>query len=271
MNDQPTRHETEVLERPTTPWKVYLASVLVVLLVFGVVTWLLGLGPFAYRQIWYGTSEIYILNMTARTVEVTLDKGTGISIGPESADRAPILGGTTHVVTRGPDGEIIEELDVFVSGFPVFYNVQGERCLVVADVSSFYAPGKDKRVKILTRFSAGAKIVNLPHNNIIWPRQTLRDKVEGGADGVAWVEIVACPLLEEEEEHVLASHLEILLTERKRREQELKKLKEIQRLMIEGDSNGVDNLVGGTGAVLGPGPKDAGSTVPEVGTDALGP
>jgi hypothetical protein len=216
-------------------------SVGVVLLVFGGVTWALGLGPFAYRQIWYGTSEIYILNMTDHAVSVTLDGGTPREIGSEAADRAPVLGGTTHIVTRNEDGNLIEEMDIKVDGAPVFYNVEGAKCLALADVASYYGAG-DKRVEILETFPRGTRLISLPHDNIIWPRQTLRDEVAGG-DGVAWIEMVACTMLDASNERLLLTHLDLLLTERKRVEQARAKQREINRLMMKGESESVEGII----------------------------
>jgi hypothetical protein len=243
---EPTEPE---IRKPAPPWMMYLSVILAVIVVFGVVTWALGLGPFAYRQIYYGTSEIYMLNMSDEAVTVTLDGGKPLELVPESADRTPLLGGTTHVITRKKDGTVLEEFDVFVDGAPVFYNVAGAKCLALSDVSSYYRGG-DKGIEVLATYGRGTKIIPLPHDNIIWPRQTLRDEVRGGA-GVAWIEMVACPLAEVGEENVLAGHLDFLLTERKQREQELKKQAEINRMMMNGDSDGVDKLVKtGGGATL---------------------
>ena len=246
------------IRKPAPPWLMYLSVVLAVVMIFGGVTWALGLGPFAYRQIYYGTSEIYMLNMSDQVVSVTLDGGKPYELSPESADRTPLLGGTTHVVTRDKDGAVLEEFDVFVDGAPIFYNVAGAKCLALADVSSYYRGG-DKGIELLGTYKRGTKIVALPHDNIIWPRQTLRDEVRGGA-GVAWIEMVACSLVEGGEDHLLAGHLDFLLTERKQREQELKKQAEINRMMMNGDSDSVDKLV----------KKSSGATLalPDAGADA---
>ena len=248
MDERMTDTPESEIRTPAPPVLMYAAVVVGVVLIFGVVTWALGLGPFAYRQIWYGTSEIYILNMSDEAVTVSLDGGSGLEVVPQSADRTPLLGGTTHVVTRRKDGSVVEEFDVFVDGAPVFYNVSGAKCLAVADVSSYYRGG-DKGIEVLATYKLGTKVVPLPYDNMIWPRQTLRDEVRGGS-GVAWIEMVACSLLEPGEAHLLASHLDFLLTERKQREKDLKTQAEINRLMMQGDSAGVDDLVGGATLAL---------------------
>ncbi len=236
--------EDEMIPTPTPTWIIYTSTVLGIVLIFGLVTWLLGLGPFAYRQIWYGTSEVYILNMTAQNVEVTLDKGQAITIGPESAERTPILGGTTRIVSRDATGEILEDLEVFVDGNPVLYNVQGERCMALSDVSGFYLPTQPKGIEILATFPKGTSLIPLPNDRIIWPRETLRDQVKNASAGVSWIELVSCPLLDPDDRHVLEAHLDIVLTERKKKEQELKKMREMREMMLRGGTEAIDESLG---------------------------
>jgi hypothetical protein len=252
MSEQGEAGIEEAAPRSAPLWLVYGGVAGGVVLIFGLVTWLLGLGPFAYRQIFYGTSEIYVLNMTGRPVVVTLDRGTGLKVGPEAAERTPILGGTTRLVTRDEAGAVIEELEVFVDGKPIFYNVQGERCLALSDVSSFYLPGREKGVEIKEVFEKGTTLVHLPHERMIWPRQTLRDQVINAEQGVGWIEIVACPLLDPEERAVLEGHLDAQLTERKQKEQDEAKMREMQRRMLMGGGEAVDEA-------FGLGPKGAGA------------
>lgn len=236
----PESFEEEAPRAPAPPWMVYIGITGAVVLAFGLITWMLGLGPFAYRQILYGTTQVYVLNMTDQDVEVTLDKGTGLEVKAEQAQRAPVLGGSSTLVTRDKQGKVIEEMEVFTDGRPLFYNVGGQQCLVLAEVSSFYLPGRDKSVKIIEAFPKGTKIVPLPHDRMVWPRQTLRDQVKNAEGGVAWIEMVACSLLDPEERHVLESHLYTKLTERKRIEEERKKLEELQRKMLYEGSEAVD-------------------------------
>lgn len=249
---------------PGSPWGLYLGVALAGVAVFGLFTWMLGLGPFAYRQILYGTAEIYILNMTDQPVTVQLDSGTPIEVGPESAERTPILGGTTRIITRSESGEVLEEVDAFVDGNPVFYNVSGERCLVLSDVSSFYMGSPQPGVEIQEVFKKGTRIVPLPNERVIWPRETLRDQLTGAGNGVAWIELVGCTLTEPQERHVLQSYLDVQLTERKRVEQERRKAEEIRRQMMRGGGEAVDEALGkkpgGGGARLAvpPSPGDAG-------------
>lgn len=233
---------SEPIEVPGQPWALYTGIALGIALVFGLVTWALGLGPFAYRQILYGTSQVYILNMTEGPVEVTLDKGRPVVVAPESAERTPILGGTTHLVAT-KSGELIEEVDAFVDGHPLVYNVGGAQCLVLSDVSSFYLGSANPAVEVKAVFGVGTKLIPLPHTRVIWPRETLRDQVQGASEGVAWLEIVGCSLIEPQERQVLESHLNVLLTERKRVEVERKAAEKIRRAMMRGGGEAVDEVV----------------------------
>ena len=61
--------------------------------------------------------------------------------------------------------------------------------------------------------------------------------------GVYWVELVACVLTEEGEEHLLSGHLNVIITERKREEQRRKKEMEIRRKMMLEGSEAVDNML----------------------------
>ena len=105
-NDEP-RLPSAGAKRWLVPGAVALAG----LAAFGLVTWLLGLGPFAYRQILYGSTEIYLLNMTEQPVFVTLDRGKAIEVPPEGAERTPLLGGTTTISTRDAGGALVEEVE----------------------------------------------------------------------------------------------------------------------------------------------------------------
>ncbi len=236
--------EDDAVQVPSQPWLVYISIVLGIVMVFGLVTWALGLGPFAYRQIFYGTSEVYILNLGDVPVTVQLDQGNPIEVGPESAERTPILGGTTTLITRDKDGKILEEKEVFVDGAPVVYNVMGHRCLVLSDVSSYYLGSPSPGVEVTSRHPKGTRIIPLPHERVIWPRETLRDQVTGAKDGVAWLEIVGCSLLDDSEEHLLAGHLNSLLTERKRAEKEREAAEKIRREMLRGGGDAVDKAMG---------------------------
>lgn len=168
------------------------------------------------------------------------------------------------MTTRNKAGEVLETVDVFVDGSPVVYNVMGERCLVLSDVSSFYMNERTNSIEVLETFPKGSRIVNLPNNRVIWPRETLRDQVKHAEDGVAWVEIVACSVMEEK--HMLVSTLNILLTERKKKQREL----EIKRkMMMQGGSEAVDSYLkdkqgGGAARIQAP---DAGTPQLE-GADA---
>lgn len=260
-------HDDDFEEKiPAPPWMMYLGVVGAVLLIFGTVTWLLGLGPFAYRQIFYGTSEIYILNMTEREVMVSIDKGSQTKIPPRSKERTPILGGTTVIRTETADGELIEEVEVFVDGNPVFYNVEGERCMVLSDISGFYLGDPSNGVKVQEKYKKGTRIMHLPHDRMVWPRQTLRDEVKGAELGVAWIELVGCPLLDEDQSDILEGHLSVMLTERKKEEQNLKKLREMQRKLREGGSEAIDKAYG-PGAKNKKKDKDA----PDAGTTEAAP
>jgi len=242
------RNDEEEIKPPAQPWKLYIGIGMIGLIAFGLITWLLGLGPFAYRQLIYGTSEVYILNLTDQDVEVTLDKSDPLAIQPDGYQRTPILGGTTTLVTRNKAGEVLERVTVFVDGNPVVYNIKGARCLVLSDVSTFYDPTKTNEVNVLATYEKGKTVVNLPNEKVIWPRETLRDEVKEAEKGVSWVEIVACPMIDPEEKRLLSTHLSVLLTERKKREREL----EIRRrMMSQQGSEAVDEFVtknsGGSG------------------------
>jgi hypothetical protein len=235
---------------------------------FGLVTWLLGLGPFAYRQILYGSTEIYLLNMTEQPVFVTLDRGKAIEVPPEGAERTPLLGGTTTISTRDAGGALDEEVEVFADGSPVLYNVEGRKCLVLSDVSSFYLGGtpEEQGVEIASTFDRGTKVINLPTERVIWPRKTLEDKIKGAEAGVSWIDMVACPLLDPDERGVLEAHLNVLLTERKKKERDL----ELRRKMLFEGSGAVDEAVGANAPKPKPTPTkptpDAGEA--DTGSDA---
>lgn len=240
------------------------------LLAFGLLTWMLGVGPFAWRVIVYDSTELYVLNMSSEPVEVILDGGTAFEVPPEDARRKPIYGGVTHVETRKKSGELIEEVEVTADGAPAVYNVGGEACLALADVSSFYlpVPPTDKGVKVLRTFPKGERVVNLPTSRVIWPRKTLMDQVFEADKGVDWVEIVACPLLDPQEAAVLEAHLNVLLTERKKkqREEELKR-----EMMRKGGSEAVDQRFADAGVPSAPTPKPPAQEAADAGgveTDA---
>ena len=104
----PTLEDETLITPPSQPWRLYVGVLLIGVAAFGLITWLLGLGPFAYRQILYGTSEVYILNLTDEEVTVQLDLGEPVAIVAQGKHRTPILGGTTTLTTRNMTGEVLE-------------------------------------------------------------------------------------------------------------------------------------------------------------------
>lgn len=206
------------------------------LLAFGVLTWALGGGFFAWRIIAYDRGEIYILNMTDAPVFVSFDGGEPIEVPAQDARRTTRNGGETEVETRRADGTLVEAVTIFIDGAPALYNVEGATCLALSDVSGFYLPGRERSAEVVARYEAGTRAVPLPSERIIWPRKTLQDEIRMAEAGVHWIEPVACPLLDPQEDHVLTAHLNTLLSERKRREKE----EELKRKMAREGGDAVD-------------------------------
>ena len=240
MSDAPMNDAEEDYSPPGQPWKLYLLLGVAAIGVFGVITWALGLGPFAYRQIYYGTSRVYILNVTDHPVQVTLDSGSAFEVVPQGIARKPILGGTTTITTTDMAGKVIEEVEIFADGLPVAYNIEGGSCLVVSDVKSFYNTGKRGHVEVTKTYDQTVRTLELPTHNVVWPRETTRDKVLEPEKGVPWLEIVACALIDESERPILVAHLTSQMQQRQKRQ----KMLELQKKMIEGGSEAVDKAVG---------------------------
>ena len=245
--------------KPMPGWLTGLLAVGGVLAVFGLVTWLIGVGPFAYRTFYYKSAKVYILNMTSAPVIVSVDGGDGWKVGPESSEHKPILGGTSHIVTKTLDGTILDERDVFVDGKPMFYYAGGAQCLVLSDAAGFYTVGAQKQIKLLKTFEAKPTMFELPEGPPIWPRETLRDELKGIEEAVPWVELVACPLIEPDEREMLQATLDILLVERKKRQIQLEKELEIRRRAMYGGDKAVEDYFKDAGLDAAPGVSDVGA------------
>ena len=84
------------------------AVVAVALIVLGVLTHLLGMGVFGYRLWLYGNNQVFLFNHTTRWVSVSIDGSTPTDVAPLSTEWAPIIGGTSHIVTKDIGSDVSE-------------------------------------------------------------------------------------------------------------------------------------------------------------------
>jgi hypothetical protein len=205
----------EMIEEPkpkTTRNIIIGVVVLAVLAGFGAIGHFSGTGWFGYRQMLYGSGEIYLLNLGDEKLEVTIDDRETVEVEPKDAQIAELMGGESKVVVRGGDGETRDSYTIKTDNSHALLKVSQEGCVVVSDVSSFYRKGGDDEIEFVEFLEQDDRVYVPGSTNVIWPRKTFPQKLRSGAGPGIWVENVACSLFEEED--FLRAYLRVRLLDR---------------------------------------------------------
>ncbi len=197
---------------PSRGRKVFTVVALVVgvLIALGGLTTLLGIGPFGYRLLRYGTVKIFVYNGTPHFAEVDVD-GTVYDIKPYDGQTLEVVGGalvfdtTLRLVEEDVEKGIpyetdkhehLERVEALVDGSNWLYHVAlpESTCLAITDMSAYYNQTAGGKPKLLEAVFKDNRLRPLDVDDVIYPRGFLPDKAE---PPVIWLGVVACVLLEE--------------------------------------------------------------------------
>ena len=195
----------ETKKRKTKQLAIGSVVLIIGLVILGIFTNMLGVGPFGYRVLRYGSNQLFLYNHTNKWVFVTIDEGETFEVEPLKTKWIPIIGGTSHIVTTDEDEKLLEEFDVFTDNTNQFYHIEfnDSVCIVRTDVTPYYVKSKDKGMKIVQKIFPSERIFPIPRQNVILPQKTFPDKLAGDTEKVFWIETVNCILLEEGEGIIL--------------------------------------------------------------------
>jgi hypothetical protein len=205
----------EMIEEPkpkTTRNIIIALVVLAVLAGFGAIGHFSGTGWFGYRQMLYGTGEVYLLNLGEDRREVTVDGRETVTVEPSDAKIAELIGGKSQIVVRDEGGEVVETYDLETDNSHALVKVSKEGCVVVSDVTSFYKKGGADKIEFVEFLEQEDRVYTLGSMNVIWPRKRFPQKLRSGGGPGIWVENVACQLFEEED--FLRAYLRVRLLDR---------------------------------------------------------
>ncbi len=187
------------------------AVVLIGILIIGVVGQISGAGWFGYRQIMYGSGEVYLLNMGGESLEVEIEGREPVEVDSEGARSVEIVGGESRVVAKNAAGDVVYEETVFVDDSDALVKLTADACLAVSDLSAVYGRGGDD-LEILETLEADQQVYVPGSKNIVWPRQAFPKRMPHDKGDPLWIELVACSLIEEPK--FLRAYLDVRLGQR---------------------------------------------------------
>ncbi|MCB9532011.1 MAG: hypothetical protein H6698_05925 [Myxococcales bacterium] len=186
--------------------------------------WALGFGPAGARIFTSHEIPVHILNLSGQDVDIELAFTSPKRVTAGTLETLETLSGGATLVTRSPDGAVVEELEIEADG-PVFYNVGGGTCFAVFDLSEFY--GDDERggdLRVVARLDESTRLYAFDAETVVLPRGVAPAAARGK---VQWIEPVGCNLLElDEEPALIAQNLMRLRERRERRDEELRRVRE---------------------------------------------
>lgn len=202
------------LEDRSSNWMKVVAIIVAVALAAGAIGYIgliSGTGWFGHRQLLYGTGQLYLLNLGADPLEVTVEGREPVDVPPEDARIVDIVGGESQVIVRNAKGERVATHSVFTDKSHALLKLTKDGCLVASDVGAFYGRGGDQLEFVEMIGEEQQKYVP-GTQNVIWPRQSFPAKMSREKGQAMWVELVACPLLKEKK--FLRAYLDVRLNER---------------------------------------------------------
>lgn len=199
--------------QPKTTRNIIIALVvLAVLAGFGAIGYVSGTGWFGYRQILYGTGEVYLLNLGDEDLEASVDGREPVVVKANDAKITDLIGGTSEIVVRDMDGEVVDRYSITAKNSHALLKLSDQGCLVASDISSFYRKGGDGEIKFVEFLEEDDHVYIPGSKNVIWPRKQFPQRLSGSDGTGIWTEWVACQLLEEKD--YLRAYLRVRLLDR---------------------------------------------------------
>ena len=205
--------ETIEEPEPNTTLRVVIALVVLAIIAgFGSIGHFSGTGWFGYRQMLYGTGEIYLLNLGDRDLDVFIDNRESVSVPANDAKITELIGGVSTIVVRDDSGEVVDTYELQTDNSHALLKLSDKGCLVATDVTSFYKKGGADELEFV-EFLKNEERTYIPESrNVIWPRKRFPQKLRSGDGPGIWIEWVGCDLLDSKK--FLRGYLRVRLRDR---------------------------------------------------------
>jgi hypothetical protein len=187
---------------------ILLVTVVVGVGAVGAIGYITGAGWFGYRQLMYGDGQIYLLNMGAETLEVSVEDRESVEVPPNDARMVDVVGGESQLVVRDEAGEVVDRHAIFVDNSHALLKLSNDSCLVASDVGAFYGRGGEE-LEFIEMINEDQTVFVPGSTNVIWPRQDFPAKLDRDGGDAVWLELVGCPLLDQPE--FLRGYLDVRL------------------------------------------------------------
>lgn len=171
---------------------------LVILLVVGGVTHLVGVGFLGYRSILFGKGDLYILNLSDEERFVSVEGREPVVIHSQDAQLVELIGGRSRVDILEGDQKLWRSFEVEIDDSHGLLNISDAACLAVSDLSDLYR-SEGGSIELKALLGAEEEIHILGSKNVVWPRRRPPSQVDLSEGPALSVEIVGCSLFEEPE------------------------------------------------------------------------
>lgn len=198
----------------TSPKTLGIIAVVVVAIVLAVGSMgiVAGTGFFGYRTVLYGDGQLYVLNMSDTAIWVEVDERERVEVPPENAQIIDIIGGESQVVAYTESGEVHGRYTIAIDHSHAFLKLSDAQCLAAVDLNPFYKGGSAQDIEIVELLDENARVWIPNSRNVVWPRKDFPKQLTAGDGPGIWIELVGCPLLEDEK--FLDAYLAVRLEER---------------------------------------------------------
>ena len=188
-----------------------IAGVAAVIAALGAVGYISGTGWFGYRQIMYGSGQLYALNMGDKPLDVSVDGREAVTVPPEDARVLELIGGQSSVVVRDTSGKEIATHSIFSDDSHALLKLTKDGCLAASDIGFVYGRGAQK-LEFVEMIEKDQQTYVPGTKSVVWPRESFPAKMARQKGQPLWIELVACTLLEEPK--FLRAYLDVRLQER---------------------------------------------------------
>ncbi len=187
-------------------------GVLVLVLGLGAMGVVAGTGFFGYRSLLYGEGQLYVLNMSAEPLYVSVDGREKVDVPAQNAQLIDIIGGETQAVVTDANEEIRGRYAVFTDNSHAFLKLSDEQCLAIVNLDPYYRSGSSADIEIVETLDEKTRVWIPDSKNVVWPRKPFPKRLSAGEGQGTWIELVGCPLLEDPK--FLDAYLAVRLDER---------------------------------------------------------
>lgn len=190
------------LEKPRGVWKrrlVIALGVAALLLGVGAIGEVSGAGWFGYRDFLWGPNDLYLLNLGAEPLWVSVDGQERVEVPPENAQIVEILGGVSRVDVTDGAGKPRGSYEVRTEKGHAFLKLTDDGCVAVTDITPFYGGKPGPKLKFVAHLKPKTRVWVTTSRNVVWPRKDFPSRLQGGEGRGLWFELVACELFDEVE------------------------------------------------------------------------